>query len=511
MTLNITIHSPSGNKLPCPTGIFIDNEFHKAVEGGTLETLNPATGKLLATVERGSAADVDAAVKSARKAFNTVWGRRSSPSQRGACLLKLADLIEAEADSLGVLESLDNGKPRWVATTMDVADVAACFRYYAGLADKIEGKTIELSEDTKMAFTKLQPLGVCAAVIPWNYPLGMLSWKLAPALAAGNCVVLKPAEQTPLTALRIAELSVKAGFPAGVLSVVNGYGIDVGSALASHMDVDKVAFTGSTLTGRKIMEMAAKSNIKKVTLELGGKSPVLVFDDVDIERTVPWVVLGILFNSGQDCTAGSRLFVQSGIHDEFVRRVAEAMQQHGVGDPLDDANFQGPQVSKAQQDRILEFIESGKSQGAKLECGGGVWPGAKGTEFEGGFWVQPTLFSSCKKGMRIVDEEIFGPVLSVAKFDTEEEAIALANDTVYGLGAGVFSSNANRCMRVAGAVNSGTVWVNNYAIPNNAVPFGGFKQSGIGRELGIDAIKEYTQVKSVHWNYGEDMEWPLRG
>lgn len=508
----IEITSPSGKTLKVPTGIFIENEFHKAAEGGPrLSTLNPATGKVLCEVECGTSADIDRAVAAGRRAFQTRWGRKSTPTQRNACLLKLADLIEAHADELGELESLDNGKPRWVATTMDVVDTAGCFRYYAGLADKIEGKTMELDEGTKMAFTRLEPIGVCAAIIPWNYPLMMLGWKLAPALAAGNCVVLKPAEQTPLTALLIAQLSVEAGFPPGVLSVVNGYGATVGAAMASHMDIDKVAFTGSTLTGRKIMEAASKSNLKKITLELGGKSPVLVFDDVDIEKAIPWVVIAILFNQGQDCTAGSRLFIQSGIYDKFVARLVAAMKEHGIGDPFDDANFQGPQITRAQQERILGFIESGKQEGAKLELGGGAWQGAKGTPFEGGFWVEPTVFSGCKRGMKIVDEEIFGPVLAVAKFDTEDEAVALANDTKYGLGAGVFSQGAARCMRVAGAIQAGTVWVNNYALLSNAVPFGGAKQSGIGRELGVDAIKEYVQVKSVHWNYGEDLEWPLRG
>ncbi|PWN22067.1 putative aldehyde dehydrogenase [Microstroma glucosiphilum] len=508
---DINVRSTSGRSIACPSGIFINNAFVTAIEGKKLDTVNPATGQHLATVECGTSKDVDVAVNAAKQAFATTWGRKSTPAQRVSCLLKLADLIEEEADELGELESLDNGKPKWIAKTMDVADVAGCFRYYGGLADKIEGKTIELNESIKMAMTKVQPIGVCAAVCPFNYPLGMLSWKLAPALAAGNCVILKPAEQTPITALRIAQLAVKAGFPPGVLGVINGYGPDVGAALATHTGIDKIAFTGSTATGMKIAEMAARSNLKKTTLELGGKSPVLVFDDADLEKSLPWVVLGIMFNQGQDCTAGSRLFVQSGIYDTFVKRVVEAVQQHAIGDPLDDNTFQGPQVSQAQQTKILDLIESGKSEGAKLECGGQIWPGAKGTKLEKGFWVAPTVFSGCSKGMRIFDEEIFGPVLSVAKFETEEEAIALANDTDYGLGAGIFSQDISRCMRVTGAIDAGTVWVNNYVVLSNSVPFGGFKRSGMGRELGVDAIKEYTQVKSVHINWGEEMEWPLRG
>lgn len=522
----VTVLSPSGKKIQVPTGIFINNEFVTSTGGQALKTTNPATGRVICEVQCGSSADVDIAVSAAKHAFATSWGRKSSPSQRVTSLTKLADLIEQYAEELGELESLDNGKPRWIAASMDVMDTAACFRYFGGLADKIEGKTMELDESKKMAMTRVEAIGVCGAIIPWNYPLMMLAWKLAPALAAGNCVILKPAEQTPLTALRIAELSVQAGFPPGVLSVINGYGSQVGHAIASHMEIDKVAFTGSTATGRRIMEAAAHSNIKKVsvidqtflsltefkiTLELGGKSPVVVFDDVDIEKAIPWVALAILFNQGQDCTAGSRLFVQSGIYDKFVTKLVDAMSQHGIGDPFDDRNFQGPQISKEQQQRILDYIQSGKEQGAKVELGGEVWQGASGTQFEEGFWVQPTIFSGCKPGMRIVDEEIFGPVLAVAKFDTEEEAIDLANATAYGLGAGIFSEGASRCMRVAGAIHAGTVWVNNYAMLSNAVPFGGMKQSGLGRELGVDAIREYTQVKAIHWNYNEILDWPLRG
>ncbi|KAJ1026709.1 hypothetical protein NDA16_002307 [Ustilago loliicola] len=506
----LSIKSPSGKTLSIPTGLFINNKFVPSTTGETLETINPATGTSLGHVSAASPADVDLAVSAARTAFNTTWGRNSSPSQRASVLFKIADLLEQHAEELSEIESLDNGKPRWIAETMDIADTAGCFRYYGGLADKIEGKTIEQKEEEKLAFTRLEPLGVCGQIIPWNYPIGMLGWKVAPALAAGNCIVLKPAEQTPLSALRIAQLSVEAGFPAGVFNVVNGLGPVVGDAITAHMDVDKVAFTGSTAIGKRVMERAARSNLKKVTLELGGKSPVVVFEDADIDQAVNWAALGILFNQGQDCTAGSRLFVQESIYDKFLPKLVDAFKKHAIGDPFSNQTFQGPQITARHQQRILDYIESGKAEGAKVEVGGGAWTEGAG-EFAKGFYVQPTIFSGCKKGMKIVDEEIFGPVLAVATFKDEQEAVRLANDTSYGLGAGVFSQNASRCMRVSGAIQAGTVWVNNYVVVSNAVPFGGYKSSGIGRELGVDAIKEYTQVKSVHWNFGETLDWPLTG
>ncbi|SPO25489.1 probable aldehyde dehydrogenase [Ustilago trichophora] len=506
----LQLASPSGKTLTIPTGLFINNQFVPSVDGGELETINPATGKSLGFVSAASEKDVDLAVSAARQAYNTTWGRNSSPSQRASVLFKIADLLEQHASDLSEIESLDNGKPRWIAETMDIADTAGCFRYYGGLADKIEGKTIEQKEGEKLAFTRLEPLGVCGQIIPWNYPIGMLGWKVAPALAAGNCIVLKPAEQTPLSALFIAQLAKEAGLPEGVLNVVNGLGPIVGDAITGHMDVDKVAFTGSTAIGKRVMQRAAQSNLKKVTLELGGKSPVLVFEDADLDQAVNWAALGILFNQGQDCTAGSRLFVQESVYDKFLPKLVAAFRAHTIGDPFNNQTFQGPQITQRHQQRILDYIESGKAEGAKVETGGAAWTEGAG-EFANGFYVQPTIFSGCKKGMKIVDEEIFGPVLAVASFKDEEEAIRLANDTTYGLGAGVFSQNASRCMRVSGAIQAGTVWVNNYVAVSNAVPFGGFKSSGIGRELGVDAIKEYTQVKSIHWNYGESLDWPLTG
>ena len=425
----LEVASPSGKTYKVPTGIFINNQFSPAAQGGELETINPATGKPLGKVAMGSAKDVDRAVEAAAKAYKTVWGRNSTPGQRVEILSKLAALLDQHAAEFAELETLDNGKPRWMAESIDIADTAGCFRYYAGLADKIEGRTIEQKEGEKLAFTRLEPIGICGQIIPWNYPMMMLGWKVAPALAAGNCVILKPAEQTPLTALRFAQLAVEAGVPPGVFAVVNGLGPEVGDAITGHLGIDKVAFTGSTAIGRRVMERAAKSNMKKVTLELGGKSPVLVFDDADLDQTVNWVALGILFNQGQDCTAGSRLFVQESIYDKFMPKLISAFKAHQVGDPFDDKTFQGPQITARHRDRIMsvsavpssvaamtrqlmtlvvlvllvifQYIEAGKQEGAKVEVGGSAWTQGKG-DLANGYFVEPTIFSGCKKGMKIV-------------------------------------------------------------------------------------------------------------
>lgn len=509
--MSVTIKTPSGRTIELPTGLFINNQFRQSRQGCELTTPNPTTGEPLATISCANKDDVDDAVSSARTAFETSWGKKSTPSQRAALLNKWADLIEADMDDLSELESLDNGKPVWMARDVDIKDSIGCFRYYAGLADKIEGKTIEQEEGIKMAFTRLEPIGVCGQIIPWNYPIQMLAWKVAPALAAGNTIVLKPAEQTPISALRLAQLSVKAGFPPGVINIINGTGAITGQAMSSHPDIDKVAFTGSTVTGRKIMEAAAKSNLKKVSLELGGKSPVIVFDNADIDQTANWVCMAILFNHGQDCCAGSRLFVQDTIHDEFVDLLKKKFESYVIGDPFDAKTFQGPQVSLQQQKKVQTYIQYGIDEGAKMITGGPQRLAHLPSPFKNGYYVAPTIFTHCKKGMKIVDEEIFGPVLSVQSFTSEEEAICKANDTPYGLGAGVFSQNASQCMRVVHQLQAGTVWCNQYMALSNAVPFGGFKQSGFGRELGIDGLKEYTQTKAVHWNYGEKLSWPIDG
>lgn len=464
--------------------------------------VNPATEEVLCSIVAASAKDIDVAVAAARKAFETTWGKNVTGSERARLMHKLADLIERDQQELAELETLNNGKPVRVARDFDIGDSIGCLRYYAGWADKIHGQTIEVDHKTKVAFTKHDPIGVCGQIIPWNYPINMWSWKVAPALACGCTIVMKPSELTPLTALKLSELVVEAGFPPGVVNTVPSLGAVGGAAISAHMGIDKVAFTGSTVTGRKIMEAAAKSNLKKVSLELGGKSPHLIFESADLDQAANWVGLGILYNTGQDCTAGSRLFVQDTIYDKFIEILLQKARELKVGDGFQEEVSGGPVVSKTQYDKIFSYIEAGKQEGATLVLGGEKRPSK-------GYFVDPTIFTEAKPGMKIVRDEIFGPVLAVAKFSTEEEAIRLANDTSYGLGAGLHSNDANQCMRVSSELEAGTVWVNQYNILHNNVPFGGKKQSGIGRELGSYALEEYTSVKAVHWNFGEKLSWPF--
>ncbi|EGN97360.1 hypothetical protein SERLA73DRAFT_184041 [Serpula lacrymans var. lacrymans S7.3] len=495
---------PATNReVTIPSGLFINNQFVPSADSQELiHTINPATEEPLCSVVAGSAKDIDIAVAAARQAFKTTWGKNVTGFERSRLLNKLADLMERDAQALAEVESLNNGKPVRIARDFDIGDSIQCLRYYAGWADKILGQTIEVDNKTKLAFTRHDPIGVCGQIIPWNYPINMWAWKVAPALACGCTIVMKPSELTPLTALMLSQLIVEAGFPPGVVNTVPSLGSVGGAALASHKDVDKVAFTGSTITGRKIMEAAAKSNLKKVSLELGGKSPHLVFESADLDQAANWAALGILYNTGQDCTAGSRLYVQNSIYDKFVSLLVEKSKQLVVGDGFDEKTAGGPLVSKTQYDKVMGYIESGKSQGAKAILGGEKRPGK-------GYFVDPTIFTDITQSMKIVQEEIFGPVLSVGRFSTEEEAITLANDTTYGLGAGLHSNDANQCMRVSSMLEAGTVWINQYNLLNNNVPFGGKKQSGIGRELGSYALDEYTSVKAVHWNFGEKLDWPL--
>jgi aldehyde dehydrogenase (NAD+) len=370
----------------------------------------------------------------------------------------------------------------------------ATIRYYAGWADKIHGQVIETNEG-KLSYTRHEPIGVVGQIIPWNFPLLMMAWKIGPALATGNCIILKPSEFTPLTALRVCSLINEAGFPPGVVNVVAGYGETAGRAIAEHMSIDKVAFTGSTLTGRKVMEAAAISNLKNVTLELGGKSPNIIFNDADLDLAVGWAAHGIYFNHGQCCCAGSRIFVQSGIYDEFLKRFTAKSQSIKLGDPFVNDSHQGPQVSQIQYDRIMGYIDSGKQQGAKVHLGGE----RHGTE---GYWIQPTIFTETKPDMRIVQEEIFGPVCVVIKFEDEDDVMRQANDTLYGLAAAVFTTDITRALQVAHKLHAGTVWVNCTNSLHENVPFGGYKQSGIGRELGEYALNNYTNVKAVQVNLG---------
>ncbi|KAI5893783.1 aldehyde dehydrogenase [Schizophyllum commune H4-8] len=486
-----------------PTGLFIANKFVPSVDSvERIEAVNPLTEEVICSVVAASSKDIDAAVAAAREAFNTTWGKNVTGTERSRLINKLADLIERDAQSLAELETLNNGKPVKVARDFDISDSVACLRYYAGWADKIAGQALEIDNKTKWAFTKSEPIGVCGQIIPWNYPIMMWAWKIAPALAAGCTIVMKPSEVTPLTALKLSELIVEAGFPAGVVNTVPAYGPVGGAAIASHPDIDKVAFTGSTATGRKIMEAAAKSNLKKVTLELGGKSPHLVFESADLQQAANWAALGICYNTGQDCTAGSRVYVQNSIYDKFLEVLTATVKATVIGDGFDDSVTGGPLVSKAQFERVWGYIEAGKQEGARVALGGEKRSGK-------GYFVDPTIFTDIKEDMKIVKEEIFGPVLSVGRFETEQEAISIANATNYGLGAGLHSRDANQCIRVSSALEAGTVWINQYNMLTNNVPFGGKKQSGMGRELGSHGLEEYISVKAVHWNFGEQLDWPF--
>lgn len=503
MAFSTTLHIPKRQKpILAPTGLFINNRFVASSDGSVIKVINPATEEHICDVQSASFKDIDLAVAAAREAFNTTWGKNVTPTERARLMMKLASLMERDQQQLADLESLNNGKPNRFARDFDIGDSIACLRYYAGWADKNHGEVIELDEKTKFAFTKHEPIGVCGQIIPWNYPIQMWAWKTAPALAVGCTIVMKPSELTPLTALKLCELIVEAGFPPGVLNCVPSLGSVGGAALAAHRGVDKVAFTGSTVTGRKVMEAAATSNLKKVSLELGGKSPSIIFDSVDLDQAATWSAFGILWNSGQDCTAGSRLYVQDTIYDKFIKILVDKAAQFKIASAWEDDAAGGPLISKAQYDKVWNYIEEGKRAGAKVVIGGEKIPGK-------GYFVPPTIFVDTKPDMKIVKEEIFGPVLSVAKFHTEEEAIALANDTDYGLAAAVHSNDQGQCNRVANALQAGTVWINSYCLLYNNVPFGGFKQSGIGRELGSYALHEYTAVKAIQWNFGEKLDWPL--
>ena len=423
--------APAVSQVPITaTQILIDNKWVESVSGKRFPTINPATGEKIADVAEADEADVNLAVEAARKAFESraPW-RRMSASERGKLLNRLADLVEKHADDLAKLEALDNGKPYKVARAADLALTIACYRYYAGWADKIQGKTIPIAGDY-FCYTRHEPVGVVGQIIPWNFPLLMQAWKLGPALAAGNTVVMKPAEQTPLTALRMGELIVEAGFPAGVVNLLPGYGPTAGGAIARHMDVDKVAFTGSTEVGHLIMEASAKTNLKRVTLELGGKSPNIIFADADMEAAVEGSHFALFFNQGQCCCAGSRVFVEEKVYDEFVEHSTARARQRAVGDPFDAKTEQGPQVNDEQFDKVMSYIESGKQQGAKLMCGG---------ERVGdrGYFVAPTVFADVQDNMKIAEEEIFGPVMSIIKFRDMDDLVERANKTMYGLAAGV--------------------------------------------------------------------------
>jgi aldehyde dehydrogenase (NAD+) len=472
--------------------LFIGGKWQDSVSGKMFATVNPATGETICQVAEGDKADIDLAVKAARKAFEDGPWPRMAASERGRLLHKLADLIEKNKEELAALESLDNGKPYRDALAADLPLTIKCYRYYAGWADKIHGKTIPV-EGPYFCYTRHEPIGVVGQIIPWNFPLLMQAWKWGPALATGCTVVLKPAEQTPLTALRVAALAQEAGIPDGVLNVVPGYGPTAGAALSGHMDVDKCAFTGEYTTGQLVMEAAAKSNLKRVSLELGGKSPNIVFADADLDAAVEGAYFGLFFNQGQCCCAGSRLFVEDKVHAQFVEKVLKKAKSQKVGDPFDPETTQGPQVSQEQCDRIMGYIEAGKKDGAKLLTGGNRVAGK-------GYYIEPTVFDNVTDEMKIAKEEIFGPVMNILKFKDLNDVVRRGNQTFYGLAAAVWTRDINKAHRIANSLRAGTVWVNCYDVFDAAAPFGGYKMSGIGRELGEYALELYSEVKTVYVN-----------
>ncbi|XP_056881055.1 aldehyde dehydrogenase family 1 member A3 [Takifugu flavidus] len=472
------------------TKIFIDNKWVQSSRGRTFATFNPATGCKLCEVEEADEEDVDKAVAAAKAAGRrgSAWQRMDACS-RGKLLHRLADLVERDRLLLATVETLDTGKPFLQSLFIDLDGSIKTLRYYAGWSDKIHGKSLRVDESF-MSITKHEPVGVCGAIIPWNFPLLMFMWKIAPALSCGNTVVVKPAEQTPLTALHMGSLIKEAGFPAGVVNIVPGFGPTAGAAIANHMDIDKVAFTGSTETGQLIQTAAAKSNLKRVTLELGGKNPCIVFADCDLQLAVEDTQTGAFYNQGQCCTAASRVFVEESIHDQFVRLSIENAKKIVVGDPLDPLTSHGPQIDQQQFDKIMDLIESGKEEGARLEYGG--TPVSNKSLF-----IQPTIFSGVKDHMRIAKEEIFGPVQCIFSFQSQEEAVRRANSSRYGLVSAIFTSSMDRALSVSAALETGTVWINCYNSLHAQTPFGGYKMSGIGRELGEYALAEYTEVKAV--------------
>jgi aldehyde dehydrogenase (NAD+) len=475
-------------------GLFIGGKWLDSVSGKTFPTINPATGQTICQVAEGDKADVDLAVKAARQAFESGPWSRMNASDRGRLLNKLADLIESNKEELAALESLDNGKPYRDSLAADLALTIKCYRYYAGWADKIHGKTIPV-DGNYFCYTRHEPIGVVGQIIPWNFPLLMQAWKWGPALSTGCTIVLKPAEQTPLTALRVAALAQEAGFPDGVINVVPGYGPTAGAAISGHMDIDKVAFTGEGSTGQIIMEAAARSNLKRVSLELGGKSPNIVFADADLDAAVEGAYLGLFFNQGQCCCAGSRLFVEESVHEKFVERLVKKAKTQKVGDPFDPQTTQGPQVSQEQCDRIMSYIEAGNKEGAKMLTGG-KRVGDKG------YFIEPTVFDNVTDEMKIAREEIFGPVMNILKFKNMDEVVKRGNQTFYGLAAAVWTKDIQKAHRLANSLRAGTVWVNCYDVFDAAAPFGGYKMSGQGRELGEYALEMYSEVKTVYVNLG---------
>jgi phenylacetaldehyde dehydrogenase len=479
-----------------PRQLLIGGEFVSARSGKTFATFNPATGEEICQVAEGAAADVDAAVRAARAALDNPAWRDMSAVDRSALLHRLADLIERDAEELAVLECLDNGKPATLTRVVEIEGSIKTFRYFAGWPTKFGGETLPVSPRSGariLNYTTREPVGVCGLIVPWNYPLSMAAWKVAPALAAGCAVILKPAEQTPLTALRLGELALEAGVPPGVVNVITGFG-EAGAALVDHPGVDKVAFTGSTEVGKAIVR-GSTGNLKKVSLELGGKSPQIVLPDADLDAAAASIAAGIFFNQGQTCTAGSRLYAHASIHDALLQKIADHASRLTIGNGLDPATTFGPLISQEQLERVSGYVDIGREEGAELVIGGGRPKG-----LERGYFFEPTILASASGQMRIVREEIFGPVLSALSWSDADDLVAQANDSEFGLSAGIWTNDIRQGHRLAAAVKAGTVWVNCFNLVDNATPFGGFKQSGWGREHGRQAMELYSETKSIWVN-----------
>ena len=484
--------------------MYVDGRFTDAASGEVFESDDPYRGHAWALIPRGSAADVDRAVRAAHAAFTAGEWPRLTASRRGALLRRLADLIAEHSPRLAEIEVRDNGK-LYAEMSAQTAYMAQWYHYYAGLADKIEGAVIPIDKPDTFNYTRYEPIGVVAAIVPWNSPLLLTAWKLAPALAAGNTVVVKPSEYTSASILEFMRLVESAGFPPGVVNVVTGFGAEVGTALVEHPLVAKVAFTGSDGTGQRIYEAAARG-LKRVSLELGGKSPNIVFDDADFDNAIKGVVSGIFAATGQTCIAGSRLLVQRSIHDRFLEALMAFARTARMGDPMDAATQIGPITNRPQFEKVLSYIEIARGEGATAVLGGGR---ATRPDCGDGWFIEPTIFSGVRNSMRIAQEEVFGPVLAVIPFADEDEAVAIGNDVVYGLAAGVWTSNLRRALLMAERLQAGTVWVNTYRAVSYLSPFGGYKRSGLGRESGQDMIKEYLQVKSVWISTATDVPNPF--
>ncbi|CAN3501465.1 aldehyde dehydrogenase [NAD(P)+] 1 [Diutina catenulata] len=496
LPLEYTVQLPNGKSYQQPSGLFINNEFVKSQSGKTFDSINPETGEVNGAVYEADAADIDIAVDAASEAFKS-W-RKVRGDKRGKMLFKLADLMDQERELLSAIEAWDSGKPRSQNALGDVIASAQCIRYFAGWADKVQGRVIQ-NDPKKLAYTIHEPFGVCGQIIPWNYPIAMAAWKIGPALAAGNTVVMKTSEITPLSMLYMCTLMKRAGFPPGVFNLVSGFGATAGKALAEHMKVQKIAFTGSTATGQAI-QRAAASNMKAVTLECGGKSPLIIREDADLDQAVKWAAIGIMSNQGQICTSTSRIYVHEKIYEEFLTQyAAHVKENYKQGSTFADDVVVGPQVSKQQQQKVLGYIEVGKKEGARVVLGGEAnTDGAMAK----GFYVKPTIFADVKPSMRIVQEEIFGPVVSVGKFASDAEALELANSTEYGLGAAIFTRDLVAAHQMAADIEAGMVWINSSNDSDHHIPFGGVKMSGVGRELGEYGLSIYTQAKAVHVNMG---------